>query len=181
MTKRAYITDVNILYTHITWCSFKFVLSLVSQAMDFFSFSRTNFKQTVNYLSCSNLCIWVYKKLSIINSTLGSHLCQRDLNYHQNGSGPLDNETIGNNRFHKSGDLVLTLNMVKSYFSFTSYTDIVQIFQSMFSTDMIANKWPLENRLGSHLCQRDLNYHQNGSGPLDNETITTLSVFYLNL
>jgi hypothetical protein len=38
-------------------------------------------------------------------------------------------------------------DMVKSYFSFTSYTDIVQIFQSMFSTDMIANKWPLENRI----------------------------------
>jgi hypothetical protein len=37
---------------------------------------------------------FVYKKLSIINSTLGSHLCQRDLNYHQNGSGTLDNETI---------------------------------------------------------------------------------------
>ena len=56
----------------------------------------------------------------------------------------------GNNRFHKSGDLILTLNMVKSYFSFTSYTDIVQIFQSMFSADMIhyvANKWPLENRI----------------------------------
>ena len=54
-----------------------------------------------------------------------------------------------NNRFHKSGDLILTLNMVKSYFSFTSYTDIAQIFQSMFSADMIhyvANKWPLENR-----------------------------------
>ena len=53
----------------------------------------------------------------------------------------------GNNRFHKSGDLILTLNMVKSYFSFTSYTDIVQVFQSMFSDDMIANKWPLENRI----------------------------------
>ena len=56
----------------------------------------------------------------------------------------------GNNRFHKSGDLILTLNMVKSYFSFTSYTDIAQIFQSMFSADMIhyvANKWPLENRI----------------------------------
>ena len=37
--------------------------------------------------------------------------------------------------------------MVKNYFSFTSYTDIVQIFQSMFSTDMIANKWSLENRI----------------------------------
>ena len=40
--------------------------------------------------------------------------------------------------------------MVKSYFSFTSYTDIAQIFQSMFSADMIhyvANKWPLENRI----------------------------------
>ena len=36
--------------------------------------------------------------------------------------------------------------MVKSHFSFTSYTDIVQVFQSMFSDDMIANKWPLENR-----------------------------------
>jgi hypothetical protein len=36
----------------------------------------------------------------------------------------------GNNRFHKSGDIILTLNMVKSYFSFTSYTDIVQIFQN---------------------------------------------------
>ena len=36
--------------------------------------------------------------------------------------------------------------MVKSYFPFTSYTDIVQVFQSMFSDDMIANKWPLENR-----------------------------------
>ena len=55
-------------------------------------------------------------------------------------------EESGNNRFHKSGDLILTLNMVKSYFSFTSYTDIVQVFQSMFSDDMIANKWPLENR-----------------------------------
>ena len=56
----------------------------------------------------------------------------------------------GNNRFHKSGDIILTLNMVKSYFSFTSYTDIAQIFQSMFSADMIhyvANKWPLENRI----------------------------------
>ena len=52
----------------------------------------------------------------------------------------------GNNRFHKSGDIILTLNMVKSYFSFTSYTDIVQVFQSMFSNDMIAYKWPLENR-----------------------------------
>ena len=40
--------------------------------------------------------------------------------------------------------------MVKSYFSFTSYTDIAQIFPSMFSADMIhyvANKWPLENRI----------------------------------
>ena len=51
-----------------------------------------------------------------------------------------------NNRFHKSGDLILTLNMVKSYFSFISYTDIVQVFQIVFSDDMIANKWPLENR-----------------------------------
>ena len=55
-------------------------------------------------------------------------------------------EESGNNRFHKSGDIILTLNMVKSHFSFTSYTDIVQVFQSMFSDDMIANKWPLENR-----------------------------------
>ena len=38
--------------------------------------------------------------------------------------------------------------MVKSHFSFISFTDIVQVFQSMFSDDMIANKWPLEN-LGS--------------------------------
>jgi hypothetical protein len=52
----------------------------------------------------------------------------------------------GNNRFHKSGDIILTLNMVKSHFSFISYTDIVQVFQSMFSDDMIANKWPLEDR-----------------------------------
>lgn len=37
--------------------------------------------------------------------------------------------------------------MVKSHFSFISYTDIVQVFQSMFSDDMIANKWPLENRI----------------------------------
>ena len=36
--------------------------------------------------------------------------------------------------------------MVESHFSFISYTDIVQVFQSMFSDDMIANKWPLENR-----------------------------------
>ena len=36
--------------------------------------------------------------------------------------------------------------MVKSHFSFISYADIVQVFQSMFSDDMIANKWPLENR-----------------------------------
>ena len=28
--------------------------------------------------------------------------------------------------------------MVKSHFSFISYTDIVQVFQSMFSDDMIA-------------------------------------------
>ena len=55
-------------------------------------------------------------------------------------------EECGNNRFHKSGDIILTLNMVKSHFSFISYTDIVQVFQSMFSDDMIANKWPLENR-----------------------------------
>jgi hypothetical protein len=86
------------------------------------------------------------------------------------------------------------------------------LHDAAFPDDMIANKWPLENRsmffgslwnlsifdginqkkdkkedifinstLGSHLCQSDLNYHQNGSGPLDNETITTLSVFYLNL
>jgi hypothetical protein len=66
-------------------------------------------------------------------------------------------EESGNNRFHKSGDVILTLKMVKSHFSFINST------------------------LGSHLCQRDLNYHQNGSGPLDNETITTLSVVYLNL
>ena len=37
----------------------------------------------------------------------------------------------------------------------------------------------INSTLGSHLCQSDLNYHQNGSGLLDNETITTLSVFYL--
>jgi hypothetical protein len=37
--------------------------------------------------------------------------------------------------------------MVKRHFSFISYTDIVQVFQSMFSDDMIANKWPLENRI----------------------------------
>jgi hypothetical protein len=55
-------------------------------------------------------------------------------------------EESGNNRFHKSGNIILTLNMVKSHFSFISYTDIVQVFQSMFSDDMIANKWPLENR-----------------------------------
>ena len=36
--------------------------------------------------------------------------------------------------------------MVKSHFSFMSYTDNVQVFQSMFSDDMIAYKWPLENR-----------------------------------
>ena len=44
--------------------------------------------------------------------------------------------------------------MVKSHFSFISYTDIVQVFQSMFSNDMIANKWPLENRsmLFGSLC-----------------------------
>ena len=36
--------------------------------------------------------------------------------------------------------------MVKSHFSFISYTAIVQVFKSMFSDDMIANKWPLENR-----------------------------------
>ena len=52
----------------------------------------------------------------------------------------------GNNRFHKSGDIILTLNMVKSHFSFINCTDIVQVFQSMFPDDMIANKWPLENR-----------------------------------
>jgi hypothetical protein len=45
-----------------------------------------------------------------------------------------------------SGDIILALNMVKSHFSFISCTDIVQVFQSMFSDDMIANKWPLENR-----------------------------------
>ena len=37
-------------------------------------------------------------------------------------------------------------NMVKSHFFFISYTDIVQVFQCMFSDDMILNKWPLENR-----------------------------------
>jgi hypothetical protein len=47
----------------------------------------------------------------------------------------------------KTIDIILTLNMVKSHFSFISYTDIVQVFQSMFSDDMIANKWPLENRI----------------------------------
>jgi hypothetical protein len=31
----------------------------------------------------------------------------------------------------------------------------------------------MTSTLGSHLCQSDLNYQQNGSGPLDNETITT--------
>ena len=36
--------------------------------------------------------------------------------------------------------------MIKSHSSFISYTDIVQVFQSIFSDDMIANKWPLENR-----------------------------------
>ena len=36
--------------------------------------------------------------------------------------------------------------MVKNHFSFISYSDIVQVFQSMFSDDMIANKWPVENR-----------------------------------
>ena len=36
--------------------------------------------------------------------------------------------------------------MVKNHFSFISYTDNVQVFQSMFSDDMIAYKWPLENR-----------------------------------
>jgi hypothetical protein len=55
-------------------------------------------------------------------------------------------EESGNNRFHKSGDIILTLSMVKSHFSFISYTAIVQVFKSMFSDDMIANKWPLENR-----------------------------------
>ena len=34
----------------------------------------------------------------------------------------------GNNRFHKSGDLILTLNMVKSYFSFTSYIQTLHRF-----------------------------------------------------
>ena len=33
--------------------------------------------------------------------------------------------------------------MVKSHFSFISYADIVQVFQSMFLDDMIANKWSL--------------------------------------
>ena len=37
--------------------------------------------------------------------------------------------------------------MVKSHFSFISFTEIVQVFQSMFSDDMIANIWPLENRI----------------------------------
>jgi hypothetical protein len=48
----------------------------------------------------------------------------------------------------QSGDIILTLNMVKlkSHFSLINCTDIVQVFQSMFPDDMIANKWPLENR-----------------------------------
>jgi hypothetical protein len=37
--------------------------------------------------------------------------------------------------------------MVKSHFSFIGYTDIVQVFQSIFSDDRIANKWPLKNRI----------------------------------
>ena len=36
----------------------------------------------------------------------------------------------GNNRCHKSGVIILTLNMVKSHFSFISCADIVQVFQS---------------------------------------------------
>jgi hypothetical protein len=80
----SYITDVNILYTHITLCSFKFVLYL---------------RQTLQVYSL--ICGF-------------------------------------------SGHLIL--NIVKSHFSFISCTDIVQVFQSMFSDDMIANKWPLENR-----------------------------------
>ena len=36
--------------------------------------------------------------------------------------------------------------MVKRHFSFISCTGIVQVFHSMFPDDMIANKWPLENR-----------------------------------
>jgi hypothetical protein len=54
----------------------------------------------------------------------------------------------GNNRFHKSGDIILTLNMVKSRFSFISCTDIVQVFQSMFPDDMIAKKMALGEPLG---------------------------------
>jgi hypothetical protein len=57
-----------------------------------------------------------------------------------------------------SGDIILTLNMVKSHFSFISCTDIVQVFQSMFSDDMIANKWPLENRSMLHLNKRTYIY-----------------------
>jgi hypothetical protein len=33
-------------------------------------------------------------------------------------------KSCGNNRFHKSGDLILILNMVKSHFSFISCTDV---------------------------------------------------------
>ena len=35
-------------------------------------------------------------------------------------------EESGNSRFHKSGDIILTFNMVKSHFSFINCTDIVQ-------------------------------------------------------
>jgi hypothetical protein len=60
----------------------------------------------------------------------------------------------------------------------------------MFPDDMIANKWPLENRsmffgslslFGIHPYLMESIKRKIYIGPLDNETITTLSVFYLNL
>jgi hypothetical protein len=55
--------------------------------------------------------------------------CQRACNQVEPAYTKIIGGVCGNNRFHKSGDIILTLNMVKSHFSFISYTDNVQVFQ----------------------------------------------------
>ena len=74
----SYITDVNILYTHITWCSFKFVLYL-RQTLIFWLFKPFNFKRRVSShfvaktTTCC-ICMWKLSFLKYGNTHLISEL-----------------------------------------------------------------------------------------------------------
>ena len=80
MHSSSYNTDVNILYIHITWCSFKFVLYLRDgHLVIFWLFKPFNFKRTfsshfVAKTTTCCICMWKLSFLKYGNTHLISEL-----------------------------------------------------------------------------------------------------------